>query len=112
MASGTGLIDSTSENTAGSGVTFASTLEKAETARSLTPTDRVSRLQSLTRRQTTRGGHFSHPLSHAKTDSNVIVDFDGEHDPYYPRNWPFRKKMITTALYGFTTMGCTWSTSV
>jgi hypothetical protein len=29
------------------------------------------------------------------------VDFDGPDDPYHPMNWPFRKKVVTTALYGY-----------
>ena len=33
-----------------------------------------------------------------------IVDFDGEEDPERPTNWPFKKKIVTTALYGITTM--------
>ena len=69
---------------------------------------RVSRIQSLQRKRTT----FDHPLSHIQTNADVIVDFDGPDDPYRPINWPFRKKVITTALYGFTTMGSTWASSV
>lgn len=48
---------------------------------------------------------FNHPLSHTKTSTDVIVDFDGPDDPYRPLNWPFHKKAITTVLYGLTTMG-------
>ena len=55
---------------------------------------------------------FAHPLSHTRTSPDVIVDFDGPDDPYHPLNWPFKKKIITTMLYGFTTMGSSWSTSV
>lgn len=40
------------------------------------------------------------------------MDFDGVDDPYLPLNWPFRKKVITTILYGLTTMGTTWSTAI
>ena len=93
-------------------------LEKAETAEDAldarpgtlraTSTGRISRSQSLARRRTV----FNHPLSHVKTSTNVIVDFEGPDDPYRPINWPFRKKVVTTMLYGFTTMGATWSTSV
>jgi hypothetical protein len=72
---------------------------------------RVTRTQSLTRRNTNRG-RFTHPLSHIKTTEAEIVDFDGEDDPYRPINWPFRKKVVTTMLYGLTTMGATWSSSV
>lgn len=86
-------------------------LEKAETAPDLdrsTTTGRVSRIQSLTRKKS----RFEHPLSHVKTAEDVIVDFDGPDDPYRPLNWPFRKKVVTTVLYGFTTMGSTWASSV
>ena len=69
---------------------------------------RVSRIQSLGRKRAV----FDHPLSHVKTSTDVLVDFDGPDDPYRPINWPFRKKVITTALYGFTTMGSTWASSV
>ena len=47
-----------------------------------------------------------------KTSPDAIVDFDGPDDPYRPINWPFRKKLITTLLYGLTTMGSTWASSV
>lgn len=96
-----------------------SDLEKAETVedtRNATTTGatrtissgRVSRIQSLRRRTTA----FDHPLSHVKTSADVLVDFDGPDDPYRPINWPFRKKVITTVLYGFTTMGSTFASSV
>jgi hypothetical protein len=55
---------------------------------------------------------FTHTLSHTKTGSDVIVDFDGPDDPYKPLNWPFKKKVVTTVLYGLTTMGATWASSV
>ncbi|MCJ1355449.1 MAG: hypothetical protein MMC33_005441 [Icmadophila ericetorum] len=73
-------------------------------------TSRLSRVQSLTRRKTQ--ANFTHPLSHVKTTSDVVVDFEGKDDPYRPVNWPLRKKMITTALYGLTTMGSTFASSV
>ena len=96
-----------------------SDLEKAETAKEAisndpngpsraTTTGRISRIQSLQRKRTA----FDHPLSHVQTSADVLVDFDGPDDPYRPINWPFRKKVITTALYGFTTMGSTWASSV
>jgi hypothetical protein len=72
---------------------------------------RVTRTQSLTRRNTHRN-LFTHPLAHVKTTDAEIVDFDGPDDPYHPLNWPFRKKVITTLLYGLTTMGATWASSV
>jgi hypothetical protein len=62
----------------------------------------VSRIRSREPGQTAR---FSHPLSHTRTTDDVIVDFEGPDDPYRPLNWGFRKKAITTVLYGLTTMG-------
>ena len=88
-------------------------LEKAETVPDLqhsATTGRVSRIQSLTNRKLK--SNFNHPLSLAKTSEEVLVDFDGPDDPYRPLNWPFRKKVITTLLYGFTTMGSTWASAV
>ncbi|RDW88261.1 putative MFS multidrug transporter-2 [Coleophoma cylindrospora] len=71
---------------------------------------RITRTQSLTGKSTR--GRFTHPLSHVKTTEEFIVDFEGADDPYRPLNWPFRKKVITTILYGLTTMGATWSSAV
>ena len=92
-----------------------SELEKIETAEerggNALDSSRVSRIQSLTRR-TTRADQWSHPLSNVKTGLDCLVDFDGKDDPYRPVNWPFRKKFITTLLYGLTTMGSTWASSV
>ncbi|KAL2832124.1 major facilitator superfamily domain-containing protein [Aspergillus cavernicola] len=69
----------------------------------------ISRIRSRDPRQTAR---FTHPLSHTKTAEDVIVDFDGPDDPYRPLNWAFRKKVITTLLYGLTTMGATWASAI
>jgi hypothetical protein len=41
-----------------------------------------------------------------------IVDFEGPTDPYRPMNWPFRKKLITTLLYGLTTCWVTFASSI
>ncbi|RAK95783.1 MFS transporter [Aspergillus ibericus CBS 121593] len=69
----------------------------------------ISRIRSRDPGQIAR---FTHPLSHTKTSEDVIVDFDGQDDPYRPMNWSFRKKAITTVLYGLTTMGATWASSM
>ena len=55
---------------------------------------------------------FSHPLTHQKTTPDMIVDFDGPDDPYRPINWLFKKKVITTLLYGLTTMSVTLGSSI
>lgn len=69
----------------------------------------ISRIRS---REPGQDARFTHPLSHTKTTSDVIVDFDGPDDPYKPINWGFQKKCITTLLYGLTTMGATWASSM
>lgn len=55
---------------------------------------------------------FSHPLETAKTDIDVIVEFEGKDDPYRPMNWTFKKKILTTLLYGTTAMTATFASSV
>ncbi|KAK8159651.1 putative MFS multidrug transporter [Phyllosticta citrichinensis] len=96
-------------------------LEKAETAQPAPPArnhhsiDRIqSQAQSVlsTVRSRRTVPPFNHPLGHTKTAPDVVVDFDGPDDPYNPINWPTRKKVVTTLLYGFTTMGATWASSI
>ncbi|KAJ5115661.1 hypothetical protein N7456_000009 [Penicillium angulare] len=55
---------------------------------------------------------FTHSSGESKSDNDNIVDFDGPDDPYRPMNWSFRKKALTTILYGMTTMGATWASSI
>lgn len=59
-----------------------------------------------------RSRFFDHPQSNFVTGSECIVGFDGPSDPYQPRNWSSRKKLLTTALYGLITMTATWTTSM
>jgi len=54
---------------------------------------------------------FTHPLSHVKTSKADLVDFDGPDDPYHPLNWPLKKKIITTGVYGMVTMTATYASS-
>ena len=54
---------------------------------------------------------FRHPLANQQTTADVIVDFEGADDPYRPMNWPTKKKITTTLLYGLTTMSATWGSS-
>lgn len=55
---------------------------------------------------------LSHPLLYEATSSDVLVDFDGPDDPYRPMNWPLRKKIVTTVLYGLTTGWVTFASAV
>lgn len=62
----------------------------------------ISRIRS---REPGQVGRFTHRYANLVTGPEMIVEFEGPHDPYHPRNWSFRKKVITTVLYGFTAMG-------
>lgn len=75
--------------------------------------------RTLSRRETTLSrirtrpnvAPFRHPLAHQPTTVEVIVDFEGPDDPYRPINWPTKKKVTTTLLYGLITMSATWASS-
>ncbi|KAF7677816.1 msf membrane transporter [Alternaria burnsii] len=75
--------------------------------------DTISRRDTILSRIRTRPNvaPFSHPLAHQQTKADVLVDFDGDDDPYRPMNWPTKKKVTTTLMYGFTTMSATWASS-
>lgn len=47
-----------------------------------------------------------------KVVDDGLIEFEGPNDPYLPLNWPFRKKVITTFLYGLCTMGTTWASTI
>ncbi|OAP63296.1 hypothetical protein AYL99_02523 [Fonsecaea erecta] len=73
----------------------------------------VTRRETILSRLRSRApiGTFTHPLEHRQTTVEDLVDFDGPDDPYRPVNWNMKKKVFTTALYGFTTMTATWASS-
>lgn len=83
------------------------------TGRSMDLARTITRRETILSRIRTRPpiGPFSHPLESRKTTVEDLVDFDGPGDPYRPLNWAMKKKVITTALYGFTTMSATWGSS-
>ncbi|KAF1357654.1 MSF membrane transporter [Lizonia empirigonia] len=62
-------------------------------------------------RTRTNTAPFTHPLAHQPTAADVLVDFEGDDDPYRPMNWPTKKKVLTTFMYGMTTMTATWASS-
>ena len=55
---------------------------------------------------------LSYPVPKEMTGAESLVDFDGKDDPYRPINWPFRKKVIATVLYGFTTCWVTFASAI
>ncbi len=94
-------------------------MERRDTASATGRPNNLDLQRTVTRRETVLSrirtrpplGNFNHPLEHQKTTVGDLVDFDGVDDPYRPLNWAMKKKVITTALYGFTTMASTWASS-
>lgn len=41
-----------------------------------------------------------------------VVEFDGPNDPLHAQNWAFKKKLLTAAILGFTTMSAAFGSSV
>lgn len=41
-----------------------------------------------------------------------VVEFDGHDDPMHAQNWPLRKKLITAAILGFTTLTAAFGSSI
>merc|ERR1712000_159331 len=41
-----------------------------------------------------------------------VVEFDGPQDPLHAQNWPLRKKALTAAMLGYTTMTSAFTSSV
>lgn len=72
----------------------------------------VSTLEKGTQNPEVSTTVFTHPLVDQSTSNEVLVDFDGAEDPYRPMNWPFRKKVTTTILYGFTTGWITFASAI
>ncbi|KNG51450.1 major facilitator superfamily [Stemphylium lycopersici] len=41
-----------------------------------------------------------------------VVEFDGPNDPLHAQNWPFRKKIYTAVMLGFTTLSAAFGSSI
>ncbi|EQB44397.1 putative transporter [Colletotrichum sp. SAR 10_70] len=41
-----------------------------------------------------------------------VVEFDGPNDPLHAQNWPLKKKLLTAAMLGFTTMTAAFCSSI
>ncbi|KAH6665271.1 MSF membrane transporter [Plectosphaerella plurivora] len=92
------------------------TFSRIQTARrrgSSTSTSIASRRETVLSRIRSRNEvpPFTHPLANVQTTQEVLVCFEGPDDPYHPLNWPMRKKVTTTLIYGFVTMTATWASS-
>jgi DHA1 family multidrug resistance protein-like MFS transporter len=41
-----------------------------------------------------------------------VVEFDGHDDPLHAQNWPWKKKLVTAAMLGFTTFAAAFGSSI
>lgn len=41
-----------------------------------------------------------------------VVEFDGHDDPLHAQNWTFKKKLLTAAMLGFTTLSAAFGSSI
>lgn len=83
----------------------------SESRDSTTPVP-VEEQKDVERQSNSETKRLEHPLLYDATPATVLVDFEGTEDPYLPMNWPFRKKVLTTFLYGFTTCWITFASAV
>jgi hypothetical protein len=72
----------------------------------------VNGQKDVERQSNSETKRLEHPLLYDATPPTVLVDFDGSDDPYLPMNWPFRKKVLTTFLYGLTTCWITFASAI
>jgi DHA1 family multidrug resistance protein-like MFS transporter len=57
------------------------------------------------------GGGRSLPPQLPDRDA-YVVEFDGPDDPYHPQNWPLKKKLLTAAILGYTTITSAFTSSI
>ncbi|KAK1960769.1 major facilitator superfamily transporter [Colletotrichum eremochloae] len=43
---------------------------------------------------------------------DYVVEFDGPNDPLHAQNWPLKKKLLTAAMLGYTTMTAAFTSSI
>ncbi|KAI2632087.1 MFS general substrate transporter [Hypoxylon sp. NC1633] len=55
------------------------------------------------------GKPFPPPLP---AQDEYVVEFDGPDDPYHAQNWSLRKKILTSAMLGYTTMTSAFASSI
>ncbi|CAI4217334.1 unnamed protein product [Parascedosporium putredinis] len=88
-------------------------------------TQRSQHSETVGRRVSTRRSRFSRRsenpclrLAAARSTpmlperDEYVVEFDGEDDPLHPHNWPFKKKLYTAAILGYTTLAAVFASSL
>jgi DHA1 family multidrug resistance protein-like MFS transporter len=95
-------------------------LERHETALSRIHTQRSQHSQTVgasLRSRTSRkplpafgaGKPYPPPLPEREA---YVVEFDGHDDPMHAQNWPMKKKLVTAAMLGFTTLTAAFGSSI
>lgn len=93
----------------------ATALSRIHTARSQHSTTVGGGLRSRTRDSRKplpafgAGKSYPPPLPERE---EYVVEFDGHDDPLHAMNWPTRKKLITAAMLGFTTLTSAFGSSI
>ncbi|KAI1102321.1 MFS general substrate transporter [Jackrogersella minutella] len=49
---------------------------------------------------------------HLPNQEDYVVEFDGPDDPYHAQNWSLKKKLLTAAMLGYTTMTAAFASSI
>ncbi|KAF9877653.1 hypothetical protein CkaCkLH20_04788 [Colletotrichum karsti] len=107
----------------GTGISRVSTqndLERHPTALSRIATARSQHSNTVGRsiksRQDTKplppmgaGKPYPPPMSDRE---DYVVEFDGPLDPLHAQNWPIKKKLLTAAMLGFTTLTSAFTSSI
>lgn len=97
-------------------------LERHPTELSRIATQRSQHSGTVGRSRTSRTRRSSKPLPEfgagkpypppLPSQEEYVVEFDGPDDPLHPQNWPIRKKVLTAAMLGYTTMTSAFTSSV
>ncbi|KAK4043554.1 major facilitator superfamily domain-containing protein [Parachaetomium inaequale] len=96
-------------------------LERHQTELSRIHTARSQHSGTVGRRDT-KGKEWKRPLPNfgagkpypplLPNQEDYVVEFDGPDDPLHAQNWPIRKKLLTAAMLGFTTMTSAFGSSI
>jgi len=73
-------------------------------------------------RKDTKGKEWKRPLPNfgagkpypplLPNQEDYVVEFDGPDDPLHAQNWPIKRKLLTAAMLGFTTMTAAFGSSI
>lgn len=113
---GSGMSRVTTQNSTVTG------LERNATALSRIATQRSQHSGTVGRGLRSRASARSKPLPafgagkpyppQLPDQEEYVVEFDGPDDPLHAQNWPMKKKLLTAAMLGYTTMTAAFASSI